>query len=200
MTDWFAPAYWVGGNPYAASDASYAANVAAQQANQAAVNQASFSAAAPTGSNSIYQSAGSGPGGITTPGYGMVQPYPSFGEASGGSALSNMWSNLASTYAPEQAFSPSGGTGGYTPSYSPPTDYSSYVPEPAFSPSGWGGYSGYTPYQPDEGYSGPSSYYSPPAYSPPAYTPQPDYSSYASYVPEPAFSPAAGTAAARWMK
>ena len=47
------------------------------------------------------------PSGMTYPGAGMVQPYPSFGEASGGGGYD--------PYTPEQAFSPSGGAGGYSP-------------------------------------------------------------------------------------
>ena len=53
------------------------------------------------------------PSGMTYPGAGMVQPYPSFGEAGNYGRLPD------DSYQPEQAFSPSGGAGGYTPSYAP---------------------------------------------------------------------------------
>ena len=49
------------------------------------------------------------PSGMTYPGAGMVQPYPSFGEAGNYGRLPD------DSYQPEQAFSPSGGAGGYTP-------------------------------------------------------------------------------------
>ena len=54
------------------------------------------------------------PSGMTYPGAGMVQPYPSFGEAGNYGRLPD------DSYQPEQAFSPSGGAGGYTPLSAPP--------------------------------------------------------------------------------
>jgi len=61
-------------------DANLAANQAAQAANAAAVQQASYAAAAPTGTNNVYNS----PVAFGDYSYGTVGGYPSFGEASGG--------------------------------------------------------------------------------------------------------------------
>jgi len=80
MTDWFAPSFWVGGNPYGASDYNYALNSATQAANAGAVAQQSAAASAPTGYNPVYNS----PVGFGDYGYGTVGNYPSFNEASGG--------------------------------------------------------------------------------------------------------------------
>src|SRR6187399_1802805 len=74
------PPYWSGPDPYAASNADMAANIAAQQSNQALVNQGGYAGQAVAAFNPAT-SPNTAPSGMTYPGAGMVQSYPSFGEA-----------------------------------------------------------------------------------------------------------------------
>jgi hypothetical protein len=81
---WALPWNWgPAGQQYGAQagiDANLAQNQAAQAANAAAVQQGSYAASAPTGTNNVYNS----PVPFGDYSYGRVGDYPSFGEASGG--------------------------------------------------------------------------------------------------------------------
>jgi len=159
-TVWSPPPYWAGPDPYAASNANMASNIAAQQSNQAAVNQAS--------NTPVYTS----PVGFGDYNYGTVQSYPSFGEAQNYGGQNDPFSGGYSPYqqsAPQQQ--PASGT---TPAYvggewramqdlTPEQQYQWSqqngipMPPPDAGPSYWGGNNypdikGMVPPQPQQQY------------------------------------------------
>src|SRR6187399_1644723 len=154
------PPYWAGPDPYAASNANMAANIAAQQSNQAAVNQAS--------NTPVYTS----PVGFEDYNYGTVQSYPSFGEAQNYGGQNDPFSGGYSPYqqsAPQQqqpSGSPSAYVGGQWRAMQDLTPEQQYqwtqqngipMPPPDAGPSYWGGNNypdikGMVPPQPQQQY------------------------------------------------
>ena len=101
------PPYWAGPDPYAASNANMAANIAAQQSNQALVNQGGYAGQAMQNFNPAT-SPNTAPSGMTYPGAGMVQSYPSFGEAQNYGGQNDPFSGGYSPY--QQPAQPPSGT------------------------------------------------------------------------------------------
>ena len=113
-TVWSPPPYWAGPDPYAASNANMATNIAAQQSNQALVNQGGYAGQAMQNFNPATSPNTNPTSGMTYPGAGMVQPYPSFGEAGNYGGQNDPFSG---GYSPYQQSAPQQPASGTTPAY-----------------------------------------------------------------------------------